>query len=72
MSLLLGCGVRSQVITKVELQKQEIPKELLEYKKLDRITANNELDILNGFSLLFYNYKQCTSKLDKIKELNYY
>ncbi|MCW1871777.1 hypothetical protein OLQ26_03710 [Campylobacter jejuni] len=59
-----------QVVTKIEIQKVKIPQELLILSPLEKPIANNELDILNAYSLLFYKYKQCEIQINKIKELN--
>ncbi|HDZ5041175.1 TPA: hypothetical protein RTG64_001700 [Campylobacter jejuni] len=68
---LIGCGTTTQqVITKVEIQKVRIPNELLNLSPLEKPIANNELDILNAYSMLFYEYKRCQIQINKIKELN--
>ncbi|WP_144663539.1 hypothetical protein [Campylobacter jejuni] len=59
-----------QVLTKIEIQKVKIPGELLTLSPLEKPYANNELDILNAYSMLFYKYKQCEIQISKIKELN--
>lgn len=68
---LIGCGAQTQqVVTKIEIQKVKIPQELLTLSPLEKPYANNELDILNAYSMLFYKYKQCEIQISKIKELN--
>lgn len=70
--MLVGCGAKTstQVITKIEIEKIKIPEELLILPPLEKPIANNELDILNAYSILFYQYKQCEIKINKIKILN--
>ncbi|TEY03615.1 hypothetical protein [Campylobacter sp. US33a] len=71
MAWLIGCGsTTQQVVTKVEIHKVRIPQELLNLSPLEKPHANNELDILNVYSLLFYKYRQCEIQINKIKELN--
>ncbi|TKX30485.1 Rz1-like lysis system protein LysC [Campylobacter estrildidarum] len=68
--LLIGCGTTQQVISKIQIQKVKIPKELLTISPLEKPQVKNELDIINAYSLLFYKYKQCEIQINKIKELN--
>lgn len=58
------------MVTKIQIQKVKIPNELLTLKPLEKPVARNELDILNAYSMLFYQYRQCEIHLMKIKELN--
>ncbi|EDP3942676.1 hypothetical protein FV935_07970 [Campylobacter jejuni] len=62
--------MKTQLVNDVRIQKVKIPNELLELLPLEKPFANNELDILNAYSLLFYHYKRCEINLNKIKELN--
>lgn len=62
--------MKTQLVNDVKIQKVKIPNELLELPPLEKPFANNELDILNSYSLLFYHYKRCEINLNKIKELN--
>ncbi|TKX32395.1 hypothetical protein [Campylobacter aviculae] len=59
-----------QVVSKIQIQKVKIPKELLTLSPLEKPQVKNELDILNAYSLLFYKYKQCEIQINKIRELN--
>ncbi|EDP2965549.1 hypothetical protein FW107_07495 [Campylobacter jejuni] len=69
--LLIGCGsTTQQVVSKIQIQKVKIPKELLQLSPLEKPKVNNELDIINAYSLLFYKYKECQIQINKIKELN--
>ncbi|MBK1999944.1 hypothetical protein JG678_00585 [Campylobacter sp. 2018MI35] len=69
--LLIGCGTTTQqVVSKIQIQKVKIPKELLILSPLEKPQVKNELDIINAYSLLFYKYKQCEIQIRKIKELN--
>ncbi|WP_337208755.1 hypothetical protein [Campylobacter molothri] len=68
---LMGCGTTTQqVVSKIQIQKVKIPKELLILSPLEKPQVKNELDIINAYSLLFYKYKQCEIQINKIKELN--
>ncbi|MFX3626167.1 hypothetical protein [Campylobacter molothri] len=68
---LMGCGTTTQqVVSKIQIQKVKIPKELLTLSPLEKPQVKNELDIINAYSLLFYKYKQCEIQINKIKELN--
>ncbi|HFN3250763.1 TPA: hypothetical protein ACHDL2_000988 [Campylobacter jejuni] len=68
---LIGCGTTiQQVVSKIQIQKVKIPKELLTLSPLEKPQVKNELDILNAYSLLFYKYKQCEIQINKIRELN--
>ncbi|MGH2267515.1 MULTISPECIES: Rz1-like lysis system protein LysC [Campylobacter] len=68
---LIGCGTTTQqVVSKIQIQKVKIPKELLTLSPLEKPQVKNELDIINAYSLLFYKYKQCEIQINKIKELN--
>ncbi|HDZ5018414.1 TPA: hypothetical protein RTG91_001397 [Campylobacter jejuni] len=62
--------MKTQLINDVKIQKVKIPKELLSLNTLEKPIANNELDILNAYSMLFYEYKRCQIQINKIKELN--
>ncbi|MBZ7949705.1 hypothetical protein H2258_06715 [Campylobacter sp. RM9939] len=67
----MGCGTTTQqVVSKIQIQKVKIPKELLTLSPLEKPQVKNELDIINAYSLLFYKYKQCEIQINKIKELN--
>ncbi|TKX29131.1 Rz1-like lysis system protein LysC [Campylobacter aviculae] len=69
--LLIGCGTTTQqVVSKIQIQKVKIPKELLTLSPLEKPQVKNELDIINAYSLLFYKYKQCEIQINKIRELN--
>ncbi|ELJ8894818.1 hypothetical protein RT874_001927 [Campylobacter upsaliensis] len=48
----------------------QVPKELLELKPLPKPYVNNEIEILNAYSMLFYHYKQCVIQMGKIRELS--
>nr|WP_308400374.1 hypothetical protein [Campylobacter insulaenigrae] len=67
---LIGCSNKTQVLTKVQIQKVQIPNELLKLEPLKKPIVENELDILKAYSELFYHYKQCEINMEKIKELN--
>ena len=62
--------MKTQLVNDVRIQKVKIPNELLELQPLEKPYAENELDILNAYSMLFYHYKRCEINLNKIKELN--
>ena len=71
MVCLIGCGIKTQqqVISKIEIQKVKVPKQLLHLNPLEKPRVDNELDILNAYSILFYHYKQCIINIEKIKSL---
>lgn len=70
MLCLIGCGSKTQVLTKIQIQKVQIPNELLEFDRASKPIVQDEKDILKAYSELFYHYKQCEINIDKIKELN--
>ncbi|EAK9953832.1 hypothetical protein A0Z27_00655 [Campylobacter lari] len=70
MLCLIGCGSKTQVLTKIQIQKVQIPNELLEFDRASKPIVQDEKDILKAYSELFYHYKQCEINMDKIKELN--
>ncbi|MDL0114406.1 hypothetical protein NYG88_03800 [Campylobacter felis] len=70
MLWLVGCGSKTQIVKDVKLVKVQIPSELLELKTLPKPYANNEIEILNAYSMLFYHYKQCVIQMGKIRELS--
>lgn len=70
MLWLTGCGSKTQIVKDVKLIKVQIPSELLELKTLPKPYANNEIEILNAYSMLFYHYKQCVIQMGKIRELS--
>lgn len=70
MLCLIGCGSKTQVLTKIQIQKVQIPNELLEFDRAHKPIVQDEKDILKAYSELFYHYKQCEINMDKIKELN--
>ncbi|WP_235362643.1 hypothetical protein [Campylobacter insulaenigrae] len=67
---MIGCSNKTQVLTKVQIQKVQIPNELLKLEPLKKPIVENELDILKAYNELFYHYKQCEINIEKIKELN--
>lgn len=70
MLCLIGCGSKTQVLTKIQIQKVQILNELLEFDRAHKPIVQDEKDILKAYSELFYHYKQCEINMDKIKELN--
>lgn len=70
MLWLVGCGSKTQIVKDVKLVKVQIPFELLELKALPKPYVNNEIEILNAYSMLFYHYKQCVIQMGKIRELS--
>ncbi|MDL0104241.1 hypothetical protein NYG95_08265 [Campylobacter felis] len=70
MLWLVGCGSKTQSVKDVKLVKVQIPSELLELKTLPKPYVNNEIEILNAYSMLFYHYKQCVIQMGKIRELS--
>ena len=71
MLWLVGCGSKTQqqIVKDVKVVKVQVPRELLELKTLPKPYVNNEIEILNAYSMLFYHYKQCVIQMGKIKEL---
>lgn len=57
-------------INQIQIQKVQIPNELLEFDRASKPIVQDEKDILKAYSELFYHYKQCEINIDKIKELN--
>lgn len=72
MLWLVGCGSKTQqqIVRDVKVVKVQVPKELLELKALPKPYVNNEIEILNAYSMLFYHYKQCVIQMGKIRELS--
>ncbi|EAI2894279.1 hypothetical protein E2Z65_06655 [Campylobacter upsaliensis] len=72
MLWLVGCGSKTQqqIVKDVKVVKVQVPNELLELKTLPKPYVNNEIEILNAYSMLFYHYKQCVIQMGKIRELS--
>ena len=69
MLWLAGCGSKTQiqVVKDVKIVKVQVPSELLELKTLPKPYVNNEIEILNAYSMLFYHYKQCVIQMGENK-----
>lgn len=69
MLWLTGCGSKTQiqVVKDVKIVKVQVPSELLELKTLPKPYVNNEIEILNAYSMLFYHYKQCVIQMGENK-----
>ena len=66
----MGCGVKTQVVQKVEIEKLKIPTELLELKPLQKPFVKDEKDILKAYTELFKAFKECEININEIKRLN--
>lgn len=70
MSLLIGCGSKTQVITRVTTVPITIPDNMLEKPIIDKPKVSSISDIKKVFIDLKLGYDSCILKLDAIKELN--
>ena len=69
-TFLTACSNSTKILTKVNIEKVKIPEELLQLQPLSKPKVENELDIINAYSALFYHYKKCEIQISKIKDLN--
>lgn len=67
--LFTGCTTE-KVITKMEFQKIEIPKELLTCRQIQRPKIANSNDILTAYSAAYLAWRDCKVKLSSIEKLN--
>lgn len=68
--LLIGCGSKTQVITRVTTVPITIPDNMLEKPIIDKPKVSSISDIKKAFIDLKLGYDSCILKLDAIKELN--
>lgn len=65
----MSCSSK-EVFVASKIQRVQIPTELLKLEPLKKPLVQNELDILNAYATLFYHYRSCEIKLNKIRLLN--
>ncbi|EPC1859723.1 hypothetical protein ACRXIF_001669 [Campylobacter jejuni] len=67
---MIGCGSKTQVITRVTTVPITIPDNMLEKPIIDKPKVSSISDIKKVFIDLKLGYDSCILKLDAIKELN--